>query len=167
MSRRAGLATLACAAALAACVPPAALSRAAHAPSPLAHALLPLSPRARAAHVLKASDTARLRYLKASGSLLIEEGRAEGGLPGTMHARIDIQATFTGSFTIYAKGGTIEGHGQATPHGEGKYESFAGTLVVTGGSGAYAHAHGRAGLYGTFDRDNYGFVVQTTGTLVY
>lgn len=124
-------------------------------------------PRARVAHILKASDTAHLRYLNASGSLLFEEGKASGGLPGTMRAHIDIQATFTGSFTIYAKGGSITGHGQATPHGEGTYESFAGTLVVTRGTRRYAHAHGKAGLYGTFDRDNYAFVVQTTGTLLY
>ncbi len=79
----------------------------------------------------------------------------------------DVGATFTGSFTIYTRGGTITGHGTATPHGSGIYESFAGTLVVSGGSGRYTHARGRAGLYGTFDRDSYGLVVQTTGTLLY
>lgn len=124
-------------------------------------------PQARTAHALKASDTAHLRYLSASGSLLLEEGRATGALPGKMRARVDIGATFTGSFTIYARGGSIRGRGTATPHGSGKYESFAGSLVVSGGSGRYAHAHGRAGLYGTFNRDTYAFLVQTTGTLVY
>lgn len=124
-------------------------------------------PVALAAHALKASDTAHLRYLSASGSLLLEEGRATGALPGKMHARVDVGATFTGSFTIYARGGSITGRGSAIPHGSGTYESFAGSLVVTGGSGRYARAHGRAGLYGTFDRATYAFVVQTTGTLVY
>ncbi len=124
-------------------------------------------PPAHAAHALKASDIAHLRYLSASGSLLFEEGQATGALPGKMRAHVNIGATFTGSFTIYARGGSITGHGKATPHGTGKYESFAGTLVVTGGSGRYAHAHGRAGLYGTFNRDTYAFLVQTTGTLVY
>ena len=88
-------------------------------------------------------------------------------LPGSMHVHFDVGATFTGSFTIYTRGGTIAGHGTATPHGSGIYESFAGTLVVSGGSGRYTHARGRAGLYGTFDRDSYGLVVQTTGTLLY
>lgn len=124
-------------------------------------------PRARAAHTLKASDTAHLRYLSASGSLLYEEGSAKGALPGQMRARVNVSATFTGRFTIYARGGSITGHGTATPHGSGTYESFAGSLAVTGGSGRYTHAHGRAGLYGTFNRNTYGFVVQTTGTLVY
>jgi len=123
--------------------------------------------RAHIAHALKASDTAHLRYLSASGSLLLEEGQTSGTLPGKMRAHVNVGSTFTGSFVTYTRYGTIVGHGRATPHGSGTYESFSGTLVVTGGSGRYAHAHGTAGLYGTFDRDNYAFVVQTTGTLLY
>jgi hypothetical protein len=123
--------------------------------------------RARAAHALKASDTAHLRYLSASGSLLLEEGQTSGTLPGKMRAHVNVGSTFTGSFVTYTRYGTIVGHGRATPHGSGTYESFSGTLVVTGGSGRYAHAHGTAGLYGTFNRENYAFVVQTTGTLLY
>jgi hypothetical protein len=126
-----------------------------------------VTPLAHAAHALKASDTAHLRYLSASGSLLLEEGQTSGTLPGKMRAHVNVGSTFTGSFVTYTRYGTIVGHGRATPHGSGTYESFSGTLVVTGGSGRYAHAHGTAGLYGTFNRDNYAFVVQTTGTLLY
>ena len=122
---------------------------------------------AHAAHTLRAADSAHLHYLSASGSLLYEEGKASGTLPGDMRVHFDVGATFSGSFTIYTRGGTITGHGMATPHGSGVYESFAGSLVVTHGSGRYAQAQGRAGLYGTFDRDNYALVVQTTGTLRY
>lgn len=122
---------------------------------------------AHASHALKASDTAHLRYLSASGSLLVEEGQAKGTLPGRMRAHVNVGASFSGSFTTFTRYGTITGRGTATPHGSGRYESFAGSLVVTGGSGRYAHAHGRAGLYGTFDRDSYAFVVQTSGTLLY
>ena len=129
--------------------------------------MLTLAGAAIAARALKASDTAHLHYISASGSLLYEQGGASGTLPGSMHVHFDVGATFTGSFTIYTRGGTITGHGTATPHGSGVYESFAGSLTVSGGSGRYAHAHGRAGLYGTFDRDNYSLVVQTTGTLLY
>jgi hypothetical protein len=123
--------------------------------------------RARAARALKATDTAHLRYVSASGSLLYEEGGASGTLPGSMRVHLNVGATFSGSFTIYTRGGSIRGHGEATPHGSGVYESFAGSLVATGGAGRYAHAHGRAGLYGTFNRNTYGLVVQTTGTLSY
>jgi len=123
--------------------------------------------RAHSAHVLNATDTAHLHYVKSSGSLLIDEGKATGTLPGSMRVRLDLGTTFTGSFTIYASGGSIDGHGTATPHGSGTYESFSGTLTVTGGSGRYAHAHGHGGLYGTFDRDNYALVIKTTGSLSY
>jgi hypothetical protein len=122
---------------------------------------------ASTARALQATDTAHLRYISASGSLLIEQGRATGTLPGSMHVRLSVGSTLSGGFTIYTRGGSIVGHGSATPHGAGVYESFSGSLVVTGGSGRYAHAHGRAGLYGTFDRSNYALVVQTTGTLAY
>src|ERR1700691_5273404 len=122
---------------------------------------------ALAAHALKATDTAHLRYISASGSLLIEEGKATGTLPGNMKVHFDVGATFSGSFTIYAKSGSISGHGSAVPHGSGIYESFAGSLTVTGGSGRYAHARGQARLYGTFDRNSYALLVQTVGTLRY
>jgi|HubBroStandDraft_2_1064218.scaffolds.fasta_scaffold07054_2 hypothetical protein len=122
---------------------------------------------AHAAHVLKASDTAHLHYVTASGALLLDEGKATGTLPGSMRVHLNLGTTFTGSFTIYASGGSIEGHGSATPHGSGTYESFSGTLTVTGGTGRYVHARGRGGLYGTFDRDSYALVIKTTGNLSY
>jgi hypothetical protein len=125
------------------------------------------SRRARAAHALNATDTAHLHYVSASGSLLNEQGTASGTIPGRMRVRFDVGTRFTGSFTIYTRNGTITGHGTATPHGSGVYESFAGSLIVSGGSGRYRRARGRAGLYGTFDRNSYGLVVQTTGTLRY
>jgi len=122
---------------------------------------------AHAASTLNITDTAKLHDTGGSGSLLHESGSASGTLPGSMKAECNIGAELTTNFTIYAAGGTIKGHGTATPHGSGTYESFAGTLVATGGTGRYAHAHGRAGLYGTFDRRNYALTVQTTGKLSY
>jgi hypothetical protein len=125
------------------------------------------SPTAQTASTLNITDTAKLHDTGGSGSLLHESGSASGTLPGSMKAECNIGAELTTNFTIYAAGGTVKGHGTATPHGSGTYESFAGTLVATGGTGRYAHAHGRAGLYGTFDRRNYALTVQTTGKLSY
>jgi len=124
-------------------------------------------PAAHAARTLRSTDTARLHYVSASGSELFEKGSATGTLPGSMSAHVNVGATLSGTFTIYTRGGSITGHGSATPHGSGVYESFAGTVTVTGGTGRFAHAHGHTGLYGTFDRDNYALVIQTTGTLSY
>ncbi len=123
---------------------------------------------AHSARVLNATDTAHLRYIRSSGSVLFEEGSASGTLPGKMLANFNIGPTVSASFTIYVHGGgTIKGHGTASPHGSGIYESFAGSLVATGGTGRYSHAHGHAGLYGVFDRRSYAITVQTTGRLAY
>lgn len=124
-------------------------------------------PRARQARALSVTDTARLHYVSASGSLLYEVGQVGGTLPGSMRARFNVGATMRGSFTFYAHGGSIRGRGSARLHGSGVYESFAGSLVATGGSGRYAHAHGQARLYGTFNRNSYALVVQTIGVLRY
>jgi len=124
--------------------------------------------RAHTARTTNATDTAYLHYIRGSGSLLFEEGSASGTLPGSMKAHCNIGATVSASFTIYTHGGTITGRGTATPHSSGGiYESFAGSLTVTGGTGRYTHAHGHAGLYGTFNRHTYALVVQTTGHLSY
>jgi uncharacterized membrane protein len=114
---------------------------------------------------LHAVDTAKLHYVGAVGEEVYETGGASGTLPGSMRVHMIFASTFSGSFAIYTRGGRIDGHGKATPHGEGVYESFAGTLVVTGGTGRYRRAHGTAHLYGTFNRENYALTIQTAGTL--
>ncbi|HEY1687473.1 MAG TPA: autotransporter [Solirubrobacteraceae bacterium] len=128
---------------------------------------LPAITGVAAAHNLEAADKASLHYISASGSTLYETGHAAGTLPGSMRVHMRVSATFSGSFTIYAQGGTITGHGTATPHGSGVRESFEGTLVVTGGSGRYKHARGHGGMYGSFNRNTYALTINTTGTLHY
>lgn len=123
---------------------------------------------ALAARTLNATDTAHLHYISSSGSLLFEEGSAAGTIPGRMQVHCEVGPTLTASFTIFVHGGgAIDGRGTAKAHGSGVYESFAGALTVTGGSGRYAHARGHAGLYGVFDRRTYTLTVQTTGRLSY
>jgi hypothetical protein len=123
--------------------------------------------RARDARALNVTDTAHLRYIRESGSLLIEEGVATGGLPGTVKVRFDVGPTVTSSFTIYTRGGSIAGNGSGVLHGTGVTASFGGTMTVSHGTGRYAHAHGRGGFYGTINRKTYALTVQTTGTLSY
>jgi hypothetical protein len=159
----AGLALLALAAPLA----PGALAGQTTSPGHISGARADGRSTAHAARTLNITDTAKLHYTGGSGSLLHESGSAAGTLPGSMKAECNIGAVLTTNFTITTPAGTIKGHGTGTPHGSGTYESFAGTLVATGGTGRYAHAHGHAGLYGTFDRKNYALTVQTTGKLSY
>jgi hypothetical protein len=124
---------------------------------------------AHAARTMHATDEAHLLYIRSrsAGSHLFEEGTAHGTLPGSVIAKCNLGATFVANVTISTRAGIIRGHGTATPHASGIYESFSGTLTITGGTRRYAHAHGHAGLYGVFNRRTYDVIVQTTGSFSY
>jgi hypothetical protein len=123
---------------------------------------------AQTARTLGGADVAHLHLVRQHEEVLFEEGAATGELPGHMQAELDFQLqALTGRCTITTRGGSITGEGHATPHGTGRYQSFHGTLLITGGTGRYRNIRGRAGLYGTFDRRTYALVVQTTGSLAY
>jgi hypothetical protein len=123
--------------------------------------------RARAARTISGADSAHLHLLHQDESLLFEEGSATGVLPGRMSAQLTVAQRYSGTCTIYTNGGSITGHGVATPHGTGRFQSFKGTLTITGGTGRFRGAHGRTGLYGTFDRRTFSLVIQTTGNFSY
>jgi hypothetical protein len=129
----------------------------------------PVAGQARSAHarVLRATDHATLHYVSSTVDVFYETGRASGTLPGWMRVHMRLGSRFSGSYVIQAAGGSIYGNGSAIPHGSGTYESFAGTITVTGGTGRFRHAYGRAQVYGTFDRINNQLKLQTTGTLYY
>jgi hypothetical protein len=125
-------------------------------------------PAAEAAGSLSVNDSAHLHLVHASGPTLFEEGRGAGTLPGTVKATLTLKgATATSACTIEVRGGgSITGGGAGTLHeGHGGYESFAGELTVTHGSGRYAHASGTGKIYGTIDRVNDDAVVQVIGVL--
>jgi hypothetical protein len=122
---------------------------------------------ARAARTISGADSAHLHLLHQDESLLFEEGKATGVLPGRMSAQLTVAQLYSGTCTIYTNGGSITGHGVATPHGTGRFQSFKGTLTITGGTGRFRGAHGRTGLYGTFDRRTFSLVIQTTGNFSY
>jgi hypothetical protein len=117
------------------------------------------------ARSLNATTTGRLHLVRAEGSQLFEEGPVSGAVAGSMRAALNTGAIFSGTFTTRTSVGAIYGRGRATPHGSGRYQSFSGTFVVTGGSGRYARISGHGGLYGVFDRRSDSVVIQTTGKL--
>ncbi len=130
---------------------------------PTAASATPSPRRAHAAHVLKGTATAHLSPTSVEGSKLIEDGPISGALTGSAHAELRTGAKFSANFTIHTHSGSISGHGTATPHGSGRYESFSGTLTATSGTGRYAHIKGHGGLYGVFDRRTDKVTIQTTG----
>lgn len=123
--------------------------------------------RAEITRTLDGSDTAHLRLVRQHEAVLYEQGAASGVLSGSMHAKLTVGSTFSGSFTIDTRDGSVTGHGSARPHGTGRYQSFSGTLYVTGGSGKYEHIHGKTQLYGTFDRRTFDVILHTRGRLSY
>jgi hypothetical protein len=124
-------------------------------------------PAAHAARTLSVADTAHLRYRGSSGSALIEEGPASGGLPGTVKVRFNVGASVSAAFTISTAHGAVIGRGTGALHSSGMYASFGGSMVVTSGTGRYRHAHGHGGFYGVINRRTYALTVQTTGRLSY
>lgn len=124
-------------------------------------------PRARSSRSERLSVDARLHYVDARGSYLIEEGRASGPLAGVVKATLKVTADISGSFTFYPRGGSISGRGSGKLHESGVYASFGGTVTVLDGTGRYAQAHGGGGLYGVYNRRTLGVEIQTTGTLSY
>jgi hypothetical protein len=127
-----------------------------------------LGPAAATARTISGADSAHLHLLHQDETLLFEEGKATGVLPGRMHAELRVaQHQFSGTCTIYTNGSSITGHGVATPSGSGRFQSFSGTLTITGGTGRFRGAHGQTGLYGTFDRRTFSLVIQTTGNFSY
>ena len=122
---------------------------------------------ARSARSERLAVDARLHYVNARGSYLIEEGRASGPLAGVVKATIKITADISGSFTFYPRCGSISGRGSGKLHESGVYASFGGTVTVLGGTDRYSHAHGGGRLYGVYNRKTLGVEIQTTGTLAY
>jgi hypothetical protein len=117
---------------------------------------------------LRVADTAHLHQVRRPGSLIVEEGRASGSIPGTIKAYINLGATIIVKVTIYPTGGgTIVCHGSGELKGRPAEPSFGGHLTITSGTGRYAHAHGGGGLYGVLVRRTLAATVSATGTLTY
>jgi hypothetical protein len=125
---------------------------------------------ARAARVLNVHDEGNLRFVHASGSLLIDEGHVAGSFPGSVKVRFvyDGEPNVSAQFTIYGSGGSISAHGSARLSSPtSPAPSFRGRLSITGGSGRYAHVRGGGELFGVFNRRSYALTVQAIGKLPY
>jgi hypothetical protein len=125
---------------------------------------------AHSAATLNVKDEGNLRFVKSSGSTLIDEGHTSGTIPGNVRIRFtyDGNPNVSAQITIYGKHGTIQVRATgrlSSPTNPNP--SFYGTLTITGGSGRYSHAHGSGKLYGVFHRRTYGMIVQTQGTVHY
>ena len=127
-------------------------------------------PSAHAARVLNVRDEGHLRFIHASGSLLIDEGRVSGTFPGWVKVRFvyNGEPNVSAQFTISDSGGSISARGAGRLSSPvSPSPSFRGRMSITGGSGRYAHIRGSGELFGVFNRRSYALTVQAVGKLPY
>ncbi len=125
---------------------------------------------AHSASSLKVKDEGNLRFVKSSGSTLIDEGPVKGTIPGKVRVRFAYNGdpNVSAQLTIYGHGGTLEVRASARLSSPTNPKpSFSGNLTVSGGTGRYAHARGSGHLYGVYYRRSYGMLVQTEGHIQY
>jgi phage gpG-like protein len=125
---------------------------------------------AHAASVLNVHDEGHLRFIHASGSVIIDEGSVSGTLPGSVRVRFlyDGEPQVSAQFTITGRSGSISAHATgklSSPTSASP--SFSGHMTITGGSGRYAHVHGSGELFGVYYRRSYALTVQAIGRLPY
>lgn len=116
-------------------------------------------------------DAGYLRFVRSSGSTVIDEGQLRGTLSG--RARVSFvyngSPTVRASFVIWTSGWSVRGDATCRlSNPNSPAPSFRGVLTLIGGSGRYAHARGRGELFGVFyRRTSYALEVQAIGRLAY
>jgi hypothetical protein len=129
-----------------------------------------LTPTVLAASVLNVHDTGHLRFIRASGSVIIDEGPVSGTFAGSVRVRFlyDGEPSVSAQFTISGHGGSVSARGTGTLSSPtSATPSFGGRMTITGGSGRYAHIHGGGELFGVYNRRSYALTVQAIGKLPY
>jgi hypothetical protein len=125
---------------------------------------------ASASRTLNVQDKGNLRFVRASGSLLLDEGRVSGSFPGTVKVSFlyNGEPNVSARFTITGSAGSITAHGSGVLSSPtNPAPSFRGRMTITGGTGRYRHIHGGGELFGVFNRRNYALTVQAVGKLPY
>jgi hypothetical protein len=127
-------------------------------------------PKAMASRAINVRDEGYLRFVTSSGSQITDEGFAKGTLAGEARAHFtyDGNPTLAARFTISGAGWSITGYARGRlSNPNSTSPSFRGALTLIGGSGRYAHAHGRGELFGVFHRRSYALTVQALGKLYF
>lgn len=129
----------------------------------------PKGPTAQAARTVDVNQSASLRLVRKSGSVLYERGKATGTLPGAVTARFVVSSLrVTGEVTFLPRGGgSITFAVEGFPRSTGTRARFAGTMSIVRGSGRYAKARGGAAFNGVVNRRSWAVSVSATGRMRY
>jgi hypothetical protein len=126
------------------------------------------SPAAFSARTIAFAETGHLHAISRGGSAVTEEGKGQGTFSCsiTVHLVIESAERVRATFTVRPREGTVSGAGLARLNAEGGTGYFGGTLAITKGTGAFAHASGRnIGFSGSFNRETLSAVVHVHGTV--
>ena len=122
-----------------------------------------------AAQNITVKETAPLRLVSRQGTRVFNElGNASGSIPGSLAMQMNIAhyGRAAISFSLSAKTGTLTGKGEASFYAAGNTAYFTGSLSITHGSHAYAHAAANGlRIQGTFQRNTFAVYVTVTGNL--
>jgi hypothetical protein len=102
------------------------------------------------------------------GVKVVEQGSGSGTFNGSVSSHLTINgSSISGTFTFKSRSGTISGRTSANVVGQAARPivSFAGSLSVTSGSGAYARSAGRLSVSGTIRRRNYALTEVVSGKM--
>lgn len=124
------------------------------------------TPPAFIARTFSLNESGNLRLASKQGFTLNEQGPASGTLTGTIYVHLKIVSTtrVTAEVSIYPRGGSITGTGNAGYHRAGTAASFSGTLSINRGTGSYNHARGSGlSFSGTIQRSNDAVTVHVSG----
>jgi hypothetical protein len=121
-----------------------------------------------AARSMRLDESGNLRLSSKRGFTLYERGQASGTVLGTLYVRLTIVSTsrVTVTLTLDLRGGSISGSGSASYRRGASSASFAGSISIDHGSGAYEKASG-AGLSfdGAIQRANDAISVHVSGNV--
>lgn len=126
-------------------------------------------PVAQAARTLNVVETANLRLVRKSGSVIYERGTATGTLPGSVTAQFEVSGTkVTGSVTFYPNsGGSLTLNVVGYARSASVNARFSGSIAVRSGTGRYARAVGSGTFEGTVNRRTWAATVQARARLTY
>ncbi len=125
---------------------------------------------AHAARTITLNDSGKLHLTSHRTTHLNLQGTASGTIRGTIYIHLNVTSPsrVSAEVSIYPSNGSLTGVSTAKYRANGGQATFSGTLSISRGSGAYAHAHAPAlSFSGTIQRSNDATTVHVSGPLSY